>query len=90
MQTPKTELLLRIGEHIYQGFLHGAWTFDETNGALTILTEASEGTIWLSIPENWYETVCLCGAPMQNGVCSVPDCVCSKEDKSYHLWHGAL
>jgi hypothetical protein len=24
------------------------------------------------------EEVCLCGAPMKDGVCSVPGCVCSK------------
>jgi hypothetical protein len=24
------------------------------------------------------ETVCLCGAPMKDGVCSVEGCVCSK------------
>jgi len=77
MQSQQTEMLLRIGDHIYQGFLHGAWSFDVTNAALSALTEASDGKIWLQIPENWYETVCLCGAPMDNGVCSVEGCVCS-------------
>ncbi len=24
----------------------------------------------------WAETICLCGAPAQNGVCSVEGCVC--------------
>lgn len=54
MTTPK---LLNIGEHIYQDFLRGVWTLDETNGALDILSEASDDTIWLQVPENWYEEV---------------------------------
>jgi hypothetical protein len=50
----KTESLLNIGAHIYDDFLAGAWTLDETNGALEILTELSDGSIWLQVPENWY------------------------------------
>jgi Domain of unknown function (DUF6908) len=31
--------------------------------------------------KGWLEGVCLCGAPMPNGVCSIPDCVCSSRQK---------
>jgi len=56
MMTDKTDFLLRIGEHIYQDFLQGFWTLDEANGALAILTDASDGSVWLAVPENWYVT----------------------------------
>ena len=66
----RTDFLLRIGEHIYQDFLHGAWSFDVTNDALSTLTEASDGKIWLQIPENWYESPCAdCGHSPQECVC---------------------
>lgn len=57
----------------------------ELNSRHSKLTVGENGSYTLHVHSNlWYrftatetETVCLCGAPMQNGLCSVSGCVCS-------------
>jgi hypothetical protein len=72
--------------HVYN-FLADRWYAEEYGQVET--ADRWYFPAMLALEKLSYQTqtdICLCGAPSQNGVCSVPDCVCTANSEQTDTW----